>query len=118
MARVPQASVSASPKNLLQQQSPNRATAMDANPAANGAAGLQHVASPNGTSKLSQHSPDAHSWSDEGSSGDEAVDRSQSGTSSKRKRPLSVSCETCKTRKVKCDRGEQRKEMVTPPFIY
>ncbi|KAH7080005.1 C6 transcription factor-like protein [Paraphoma chrysanthemicola] len=78
---------------------------MDANPATNGAAASQHVASPNGTSKLSQHSPDAPSWSDEGSSGDEAVDRSQSGTSGKRKRPLSVSCETCKTRKVKCDRG-------------
>ncbi|KAF2030514.1 C6 transcription factor-like protein [Setomelanomma holmii] len=79
---------------------------MDANAAANGAAAQQQpVTSPNGTAKLSQHSPDAHSWSDEGSSGEEAVDRSQSGASSKRKRPLSVSCETCKTRKVKCDRG-------------
>jgi hypothetical protein len=67
---------------------------MDPSPAINGAAALQQVASPNGTAKLSQHSPDAQSWSDEGSSGDEAVDRSQSGTSGKRKRPLSVSCET------------------------
>ncbi|KAF2820391.1 C6 transcription factor-like protein [Ophiobolus disseminans] len=78
---------------------------MDTNPAANGPAPQQQVASPNGTSKLSHQSPDAPSWSDEGSSGDEANDRSQNGTSGKRKRPLSVSCETCKTRKVKCDRG-------------
>lgn len=52
--------------------------------------------------KLSQHSPtadDEHdNWSGEGSSGDEA-NRSQSGAS-KRKRPLSVSCEICKQRKV------------------
>jgi hypothetical protein len=67
---------------------------MDASPAANGSAAHQQVASPDGTAKLSHHSPDAQSWSDEGSSGEEAVDRSQNGTSSKRKRPLSVSCET------------------------
>lgn len=63
--------------------------------------------------KLSQHSPPADDdhdhcqWSageGEGSSADEAS-RSQNG-SSKRKRPLSVSCETCKQRKVKCDRGQ------------
>ncbi|KAH6046543.1 hypothetical protein HBI54_082900 [Parastagonospora nodorum] len=78
---------------------------MSATSAATGAPAQQHVASPNGTSKLSQPSPDAHSWSDEGSSGEDGVDRSQSGTAGKRKRPLSVSCETCKTRKVKCDRG-------------
>jgi hypothetical protein len=67
---------------------------MSATPAANGAAAQQQVVSPNSTAKLSQHSPTAHSWSDEGSSEDDAVDRSQSGTSGKRKRPLSVSCET------------------------
>ncbi|KAH6878608.1 fungal-specific transcription factor domain-containing protein [Alternaria rosae] len=67
----------------------------------------QQAASPNGTAKLSNHSPgDAQDWSgDERSSDEEAHDRSQSGTSNKRKRPLSVSCETCKQRKVKCDRG-------------
>lgn len=55
---------------------------------------VQHqIASPNGTAKFSQHSPDAHSWSDEGSSGEDA-ERAQSGTSAKRKRPVSVSCET------------------------
>lgn len=64
--------------------------------------------SPDSNSKLSQHSvthDDEHDkWSDgEGSSQDEG-NRSQNGTS-KRKRPLSVSCETCKQRKVKCDRG-------------
>ncbi|KAF1946801.1 hypothetical protein EJ02DRAFT_335404 [Clathrospora elynae] len=64
----------------------------------------QQTASPNSTSKLSHHSPeDAHDWS--GSSEEEANDRSQSGRSNKRRRPLSVSCETCKLRKVKCDRG-------------
>lgn len=29
-----------------------------------------------------------------------------SSSSKKRKRPMSVSCEICKTRKVKCDRGQ------------
>ncbi|KAF2200143.1 C6 transcription factor-like protein [Delitschia confertaspora ATCC 74209] len=56
--------------------------------------------------KLSHHSPtlddDHDNWSaGDGSSGDEV---SKNG-STKRKRPLSVSCETCKQRKVKCDRG-------------
>lgn len=57
----------------------------------------QQTASPNGTAKLSNHSPgDAHDWSgEERSSDDEANDRSQGGTWNKRKRPLSVSCETC-----------------------
>lgn len=74
---------------------------MDATVGNNGA----HVASPsNGTSKLSHHSPE-HDWTAEESSADEGGNRSQSGTSNKRKRPLSVSCETCKQRKVKCDRG-------------
>ncbi|KAF1830296.1 hypothetical protein BDW02DRAFT_507858 [Decorospora gaudefroyi] len=67
----------------------------------------QQTTSPNGTAKLSHHSPeDAPDWSgDERSSDDDAHDRSQSGASNKRKRPLSVSCETCKQRKVKCDRA-------------
>ena len=59
-----------------------------------------HLYSADGHAKLSQHSPivDDHDvWSGDGSSGDEA-NRSQSGTS-KRKRPLSVSCEICKQRK-------------------
>lgn len=57
----------------------------------------QQTASPDGTAKLSNQSPgDAHDWSgDERSSDDDANDRSQNGTSNKRKRPLSVSCETC-----------------------
>ncbi|KAJ4366112.1 hypothetical protein N0V83_007747 [Neocucurbitaria cava] len=74
---------------------------MDATVGNNGAA-HQHVASPDGTAKLSHHSPE-EAWSAEESSADEAANRSQSGT--KRKRPLSVSCETCKHRKVRCDRG-------------
>ncbi|CBX97926.1 similar to C6 transcription factor [Plenodomus lingam JN3] len=74
---------------------------------ANGGASHPHVASPNDTAKHSQQSAeDHHDWSGEdASSADEAHDRSQSGAPSKRKRPLSVSCETCKQRKVKCDRG-------------
>ncbi|KAF2662546.1 C6 transcription factor-like protein [Lophiostoma macrostomum CBS 122681] len=63
--------------------------------------------SPDVPVKLAQRSPtvddDHDQWSvGDGSSGDE--NRSQSGAA-KRKRPLSVSCETCKARKVKCDRG-------------
>lgn len=51
-----------------------------------------------------EHEHEQDQWSPaEASSADEA-NRSQSGMS-KRKRPLSVSCETCKQRKVKCDRG-------------
>ncbi|KAF1955412.1 C6 transcription factor-like protein [Byssothecium circinans] len=71
---------------------------MDANPSAVHPA----YASPDGTAKLSQHSPgdDHDNWSGEGSSDD-----NRSGGALKRKRPLSVSCETCKARKVKCDRG-------------
>ncbi|KAF2112123.1 fungal-specific transcription factor domain-containing protein [Lophiotrema nucula] len=61
---------------------------------------VQPYVSPDANSKLSQHSPtadDEHdNWSGD-SSADEA-NRSQSG-SSKRKRPISVSCETCKQRK-------------------
>lgn len=84
---------------------PRIQTPMDA-PAANNHGGQAYV-SPDTNSKLSQHSvtqDDEHDqdhWS--GSSADEA-NRSQSGAS-KRKRPLSVSCETCKQRKVKCDRN-------------
>jgi hypothetical protein len=83
-------------RSLLRRRTPARSNhnAMSATPAAHASAPHPHVASPNGTSKLSQHSPDAHSWSDEGSSGEDAVERSQSGTSGKRKRPVSVSCET------------------------
>jgi hypothetical protein len=55
------------------------------------------AASPNGTAKLSAHSQDqSHDWSgDDHSSDDDANDRGQPGASNKRKRPLSVSCETC-----------------------
>jgi hypothetical protein len=71
--------------------------------------GVQQYVSPDSNAKLSQHSPaaddDHDTWSaGEGSSADDAA-RSQTGAS-KRKRPLSVSCETCKQRKVKCDRGQ------------
>lgn len=56
-------------------------------------------ASSDGHAKLSQHSPteDPDGWSGEGSSGDEAI---QASGATKRKRPLSVSCEICKQRKV------------------
>ena len=67
-----------------------------------------YVSPEESNAKLSQHSPavddDHDNWSAEGSSAEEAG-RSQHGAV-KRKRPLSVSCETCKTRKVKCDRGQ------------
>ncbi|USP79164.1 uncharacterized protein yc1106_06438 [Curvularia clavata] len=68
-------------------------------------ASQQQTASPNGTAKLSNHSPEqAHDWSGDDRSSDD--DRAgQSSASNKRKRPLSVSCETCKQRKVKCDRA-------------
>lgn len=60
-----------------------------------------------------KHSPNTngsaeHEWSDEDSDHDDGADE---GGSRKRKkpnshRPLSVSCEKCKERKVKCDRGQ------------
>ena len=58
-------------------------------------ASQQQTASPNGTAKLSNHSPEqAHDWSGDDRSSDD--DRAgQSSASNKRKRPLSVSCETC-----------------------
>ena len=64
--------------------------------------------SPNGTSKLSHYSPgggeDEHEiWSAGEDESGEEVGR-QSGSKRKREK-LSVSCETCKQRKVKCDRG-------------
>jgi hypothetical protein len=76
--------------------------------AANGA-GIAHNqdASPNGTSKLSHHSPgddDHEVWSAGEDDSAEEAGRSQSGSKRKREK-LSVSCETCKQRKVKCDRG-------------
>ncbi|ORY12389.1 C6 transcription factor-like protein [Clohesyomyces aquaticus] len=65
----------------------------------------QTYVSPDSNAKHSQRSPTADDEQDNwSSSGDEAA-RSQNG-SAKRKRPLSVSCETCKQRKVKCDRGQ------------
>lgn len=85
-------------------------------PAAHGLHGVQPYVSPDTHAKASQHSPtqddDHHDHHDhghwsagEGSSADDGTARSQSGAV-KRKRPqLSVSCETCKQRKVKCDRG-------------
>jgi hypothetical protein len=82
-------------------------------PSAHGSHDVQAYVSPDTHSKPSQHSQhsptqdddhDQEHWSaGEGSSADDAA-RSQSGAA-KRKRPLSVSCETCKQRKVKCDRG-------------
>lgn len=60
--------------------------------------GTRPYASPESHAKLSQHSPtDEQDWSGEGSSGDEAI---QASGATKRKRPLSVSCEICKQRKV------------------
>lgn len=84
-------SVSSLPKTCFNAYAPNRIVhKMDATVGSNGAA-QQQTGSPNGTSKLSQHSPE-EAWSAEESSADEATNRSQAGT--KRKRPLSVSCET------------------------
>lgn len=87
---------------------------MDAT-AANGAiAAHNQDASPNGTSKLSHHSPgeeDHEVWSGgEDESGDDTG--RQSGSKRKREK-LSVSCETCKQRKVKCDRGHPACESTT-----
>ena len=48
-------------------------------------------------------SPPAGSWSDQ-DSGEENI-HGDSSESKKRKRPMSVSCEVCKQRKVRCDRG-------------
>lgn len=60
--------------------------------------GTRPYVSPESHAKLSQHSPaDEQDWSGEGSSGDEAI---QASGGTKRKRPLSVSCEICKQRKV------------------
>ena len=58
-------------------------------------------ASPDGHAKHSHRSPvdDNDGWSGEGSSGDE---QTQPNGATKRKRPLSVSCEICKQRKVSC----------------
>jgi hypothetical protein len=86
-----------------------RLSNMDAHAASSNLNGTQPSLSPETHTKLSQHSPtvdDEHDgWSAaEGSSGEE-VNRSQNGAA-KRRRPLSVSCETCKQRKVKCDRGQ------------
>lgn len=71
-------------------------------------------ASSDGHAKLSQHSPtdDHDGWSAEGSSGDEVV---QPSGATKRKRPLSVSCETCKQRKASSTRAteEDRHRNVT-----
>jgi hypothetical protein len=79
---------------------------MDAT-AANGPLPAHHQdASPQANSKASQYSlgdDDHDTWSVGDASTDNEAARSQNG---KRKREkLSVSCETCKQRKVKCDRG-------------
>ncbi|KAL5119720.1 hypothetical protein ACEQ8H_002326 [Pleosporales sp. CAS-2024a] len=72
---------------------------MSAPRAHNHARAPQRAGSPLGTCKPSLQSPDAHSWSGAGSSGDDGDGDGDGGRSAKRKRPLSVSCETCKTRK-------------------
>ncbi|KAF2476045.1 uncharacterized protein BDR25DRAFT_278813 [Lindgomyces ingoldianus] len=66
---------------------------------------VQNYVSPDSNAKLSQHSPTGDDDHDNWSSSADEANRSQNGTA-KRKRPLSVSCETCKQRKVKCDRGQ------------
>ncbi len=60
------------------------------------------ASTPHEITRASQHSAEEH-WSGDDSSAEEH-ELGQSAPS-KRKRPLSVSCETCKARKVKCDRG-------------
>ncbi|KAL0465066.1 fungal-specific transcription factor domain-containing protein [Neurospora intermedia] len=91
------------------------------------ASGQQHHAAARGPSRpplfqfqgqqQQQHGPpNASVYSDDGQqSGDDDDDdddddnnhaNDQVLPNGKRKRPLSVSCETCKTRKVKCDRGQ------------
>ncbi|OCK78288.1 hypothetical protein K432DRAFT_406598 [Lepidopterella palustris CBS 459.81] len=71
--------------------------------------GGQVYVSPESNTKHSQHSPpddENDNWSvgNVSSPGGGAAD-GQNG-SAKRKRPMSVSCELCKQRKVKCDRGQ------------
>lgn len=59
---------------------------------------------------LSQHGSDGADGRHENWSGDESGDGDDDGDgdTKKRKRPMSVSCELCKQRKVKCDRGQPR----------
>lgn len=76
--------------------------------------------SPNGTSKLSHHSPgedDHEIWSAGEDDSGEDVGRSQTGSKRKREK-LSVSCETCKQRKVKCDRGHPACKLITTQEGY
>ena len=99
----------------LSERVPNASPTMDAT-AANGAS-IAHnqEASPNGTSKLSHHSPgddDHEVWSAGEDESGEDGGRSMSGSKRKREK-LSVSCETCKQRKVKCDRGHPACKSIT-----
>ncbi|OTB02732.1 hypothetical protein M426DRAFT_322332 [Hypoxylon sp. CI-4A] len=80
---------------------------------------MQTIQSQNGTGPQPNHvslhgskqEPDSDDGNNALQSGDEIDqedDHDSSGAvrSGKRKRPISVSCETCKQRKVKCDRGQ------------
>ncbi|KAK3317036.1 fungal-specific transcription factor domain-containing protein [Apodospora peruviana] len=61
------------------------------------------------SSPHSSHNPDNAESDDAQQSGDDDDDRDdhhELSRSGKRKRPISVSCELCKQRKVKCDRGQ------------
>jgi hypothetical protein len=93
---------------------------MDATAANSANAAHNQEASPNGTSKLSHHSPgdDEHEvWSAGEDESGEDGGRSTSGSKRKREK-LSVSCETCKQRKVKCDRGHPACKLVVElPFM-
>ena len=65
----------------------------------------QTYVSPDSNPKHFQQSPvddDQNNWSGADASSPEGAEEG----SSKRKRPMSVSCELCKQRKVKCDRGQ------------
>ncbi|KAM7205411.1 fungal-specific transcription factor [Naviculisporaceae sp. PSN 640] len=62
------------------------------------------------SSPQSSHNPDNADSDDAQQSGDDVEndldDHHEAVRSGKRKRPISVSCELCKQRKVKCDRGQ------------
>ncbi|KAK5149896.1 hypothetical protein LTR04_006928 [Oleoguttula sp. CCFEE 6159] len=75
----------------------------------NGTSQVQHYISPRNHSSPApvsrQGSDGLDEKQDEDWSGEESGGEEDQNVSRKRKRPMSVSCELCKQRKVKCDRG-------------
>ncbi|KAI8623104.1 fungal-specific transcription factor domain-containing protein [Xylariaceae sp. FL1651] len=69
--------------------------------------GPQHHLSPQHSGRADQDSDDGnHLLSGDENDNEDDHDSPGAVRSGKRKRPISVSCETCKQRKVKCDRGQ------------